>query len=316
MRERGSREALGRRCAFTANIDRLEIAARRRLRRRAHHDIARRPHRRRPRPRLDGPVSAGRAPTDTARRAAVPREARGAGLTRMKRTNGWARTLQLAWRAADLDDDGLLSLRDFAHVVRATGNALNEAETFQLFSSWTGKQGNAALPPPSRSTSSTPTWPRASRVQGPAVGHDTAGGGPARSDSRQRTSIEGGVFGDWNYATECVPAPSPQRVPRHAGGRRPPAKAAGQTSRATRRALRAASSRRRRPSSRARARRRAPTRRLSRAASSAPGRRSRRLATRPKATPLRCAAASSRRAAGRVPLSMAATWSRKRTVGL
>ena len=58
----------------------------------------------------------------------------------MKRTNGWA--AHFSWRGRGRPRRRWPpSLRDFAHVVQATGNALNEAETFQLFSSWTGRQG-------------------------------------------------------------------------------------------------------------------------------------------------------------------------------
>ena len=155
----------------------------------------------------------------------------------MKRTNGWARTLQLAWRAADLDDDGLLSLRDFAHVVRATGNALTEAEAFQLFSSWTGKQGQTPRSTPLVALDVVHDDLAACQPEysmGLAVGHDTRrAAGPTKAIRANESSIEGGVFGDWNYATEwrAVPAPSPRNAYRAtpAGAGFSPAKAAGQT---------------------------------------------------------------------------------------
>ena len=155
----------------------------------------------------------------------------------MKRTNGWARTLQLAWRAADLDDDGLLSLRDFAHVVRATGNALNEAETFQLFSSWTGKQATDAALHAARGARRRPRRPGRvpARVQHGARGRPrhARAAGPTKVIRANESSIVGGVFGDWNYETEwrAVPAPSPRNAYRAtpAGAGFSPAKAAGQT---------------------------------------------------------------------------------------
>ena len=146
----------------------------------------------------------------------------------MKRTNGWARTLQLAWRAADLDDDGLLSLRDFAHVVRATGNALTR-RAFALLE-LTEAGANAAhrcalgVVHDDLAACQYSMGPRSATTQRAA---DDEG------DPRQRIVDRGGVFGDWNYATEwrAVPAPSPRNAYRAtpAGAGFSPAKAAGQT---------------------------------------------------------------------------------------